>query len=335
MKVLLAVPATSKWPLKSALEEVRASVEAIDDLAKGLRATTSTFDVAVLDGATKSLTLNWARAELKKRNPQVRVFTIPLEQSPEAFARQLTGAPEKKRDFEETSPRLEYRPLFFVDALREGASRWVVGAQGDETIGSFVAIASSLAAVEPSNALWPLIEFGRDEVCGWAAFAPLPPGCELSELNRVLRHERAHLSFAAVAYLAVRICEALTALHAAHVRHGMVRPFSVWCPEEGPPLLRLAGIGELLEGDRLVSYRSMIGTARRHDDLSPEQYLSHQPGDLRTDLYQFGHLLYEAFTGYAPFQSIPHDRPITPPVEHDDGISRSLSDLVEIGRAHV
>jgi serine/threonine protein kinase len=327
-RVLLAVPSELRWPLDTALREVGINIEAIDDLARGLRATTSSFDAAVLDGGTKSLTLKWAVGELQKRNAAVRIFTTPLAQPPEVFAQQLVGAAPKRRDFEETGKRTEYQPLFFVEATRNGAPRWIAGIEDGELIDTFLALASSLAAVQPSSALTALVDFGRDEACAWAAYEPLPPGTELMELNRLLRHERTHLSVATVAYLGARICEGLTALHAAHVRHGMVRPFAVWCPVDGPPLLRLAGMGELLEGDRLISRRSMIGTARRHDDLSPEQHLSHQRGDLRTDLYQFGHLLYEALTGYAPFQSRPHDREITPPHEHEHAVPGALSDLV-------
>lgn len=340
LRVLLAVPADSRWDFKNAFTNAGANPEALEDLSKGLRATTARFDLAVLDGAIKSLTLKWAVTELQKRNAAVKIFVLGGEpvastsrldpaMTPQAIAVQLLGAPPKKqRDFEETGSRVQLDPLFSVNALRKGTPQWIIGNADDEVADTFVALSSSLAGVKPSSALPTLLEFGRDEECAWVGFAPLPPGAPLTEHHRLLRQERSLLSVETAAHVGLRCCEALSVLHAAHVRHGHVRPFAVWCPDEGPVMLRFGAVGELIESDRLRVRRSTFGTARRMDDLSPEQFIAHQPGDLRTDLYQLGHLLYELLSGASPFAMWPHDRPIIPPIQHVPEVPAALSDVV-------
>ncbi|MDP1826242.1 MAG: protein kinase [Archangium sp.] len=339
LRVLLALQPGVRWPLQTALTKQGATCEAIDDLSKGLRATASRFDVAVLDGTVKSLTLKWAVGELRKRNPAVRLFALGGESAdvtvmdpaiaPDELARKLTGAVEKPREFGEVGERESLRPLYSVNAIRNGAPVWILGTEDNEEFEPFLALVSSLGGVPSSPLLPALLEISRGEECCWAGFTPLPAGVALSELKRLLRTERTRLSMGTVVHLARRIGEGLALLHGAHVRHGMVRPFSVWLPDAGDVMLRFGAVGELLEGDRFRNYKSMFGAAPRMDDLSPEQFRERQPGDLRTDLYQFGHMLYELLAGFSPFSSTPHDRPLSPVREHAD-VPPSLARVVEV-----
>lgn len=337
-RVLLAVPPSLRWALQTTLGELRQQVEAVDDLMKGLRATASVFDLAVLDGTTKSLTLNWAIGELKKRNAAVRVFTSggaarpdaqPLDPAtpPDVLARQLIGASEPKRDFVDAAPRTRIEPCFTVDARHHERALFVVGTEQPELFERFHALAVGLTAVAPCPALPALVQLGRDDTCVWAGFAPRTPGCPLSELGRVLRHERSRLSLPTVAYVGLQLCDALEALHDAGLRHGLVRPQAVWLDDEGGVLLALPSLGELIEGDRLVSRRSQFGAARRMDDLPPE-LVARGTWSWRTDLYQLGHLLYEELTARSPFRELPHDRALTPPSGHDPALPQQLSVVI-------
>lgn len=325
--------------MQTALSKAGAQPQAVEDVSKGLRAITTKFDVAILDGATKSLTLNWAVGELKKRNPAVKLFTLggtaradaiplPADSSADAIARLLCGSPPERADVKETSARVDYEPLYLMQATRKGTPVWVIGTEVEELYERFEGLVVSLTSVPRSDTLPTMLEFGRDDAGAWAAFQPLPAGCSLADLNRVLRNEKARLSLDAVVYVAQRCCEGLALLHGAGVRHGMVRPQSLWLPDGGAPLLRFGALGELMEGDRLLSKRSTFGSAKRHDDLSPEQFLRHQRGDWRTDLYQLGHLLFEALSDRSPFLQRPHDRPLTAPRTHAPEIPRELSEVV-------
>lgn len=339
VRALLAVPSSVHWPLKSALGELGATVVTLDDLAKGLRATAGAFDLAILDGATKSLTLGWALGELKRRNAAVRLYTwggapradaqaLDTALAPDVVARQLLGAKEPVRDFEELGPRQRFDPCFIVEARFQGRAMNVVGVEGDELAERFQALAVGLTAVPACAALPPLLHLGRDERCAWAGFPPLAAGTSLSELGRLLRHERSRISLGTVAFLGLTVLDALEALHAAGLRHGLVRAQALWLAHDGEVLLRYPALGELIEGDRTLQRRSTFGTARRLDDLAPES-LAAQPGTARTDLYQLGHLLYEELTARSPFRDFPHDRPVTPPVAHDPALPAQLSAVVE------
>lgn len=338
LRVLLALPGAARWPLQTALTKQGATCEAIDELSKGLRATASRFDVAVLDGAVKSLTLKWAVGELRKRNPAVRLFALGGESAdvtvmdsaiaPDELARKITGAVEQPREFGEVGERESLPPLYSVSAIRNGAAVWILGTEDSEEFEPFLALVSSLGGVPSSPLLPALLEISRGEECCWAGFPPLPAGVALSELKRLLRAERTRLSVGTVVHLARRIAEGLAVLHGAQVRHGKVRPYSVWLSDEGDVMLRFGAVGELLEGDRFRSRKSMFGTAPRLDDLAPEMWRERQKGDLRTDLYQFGHMLYELLAGFSPFASMPHDRPLSPVREHAD-VPPSLARVVE------
>ena len=328
LNVLLAPGASDLGALRRALTDQGARVELVDDLAKGLRATATQFDVAVIDGATRSLTLNWAVGELQKRKPGVRLFTVggaPRSDAThlaavdaEPFARELTGVPARVpevHDFTETSERWNLGPFFVVWAELDTQTRWLVGIEDEELFDLVETAAAALARVPETPALQTMTQASREGTCVWIAFEPLPPGLALAALSWTLRQDGKRLSSNTVAYLGLRACEGLALLHRARTRHGAVRPEAIWLPDDTEPMLRYAGIGVFLEADRARSRRGAgYRAAPRMDDLAPEQ--SSDPGgkaDHRCDIYQLGYLLFEALTGAAPFAVFPFDRPIAPP----------------------
>ncbi len=340
MRVLLCLESTMAWPLKKALTEQRAEVELVDDLSKGLRATRTCFEAAVLDGSVKSLTLAWAMGELKKRNPRVRLFTVGGANcvgatalttfDPELLSRELTSvaAPvPEQHAFEEQGGRGRVEPFFVVHATHQGAARWVVGVEDPELFEVFNQLAHSLTWVPPSSALEALRGYGSDATCAWAAFEPLPAGASLEQLNWAVRRDAGRLAINTVAYLGLRIAEGLSTLHAMGVRHGAVRPMAVWVPDGGEPLLRFCALGVLIEAERRGASRGRHGFAvPRVDDVAPDDALRSM--DARLCLFQLGHLLYECLTGATAFERFPFDRALVPPALLVPAVPDALSRLV-------
>lgn len=312
------------WPLQDALAAEGARVTWMEDVMKGLRAEQSPFDIAIIDGTTRSLSYDWSVKELKRRIPGVRIFTIggeprpdathlKLDDDPDAFARQLYGREEEERAFEELGERVRWSPLFEVWARLDEQKVIVVGTEDNECFEQFESLAVLLASVPKTPLLPSLIKMGRDDDQTWAAFAPSPKGIDLHSLLRLLRHERKGLSPAALSWVGVNACSALELLHANGLRHGWVRCNAVHLSDDGAELsLQFPGIGALIEDRRMWNVKSSIGLAPRRDDIAPETY-ERESETNATDVFQLGHVLYEAATTHSAFSERPHDRAVRPP----------------------
>lgn len=110
--------------------------------------------------------------------------------------------------------------------------------------------------------------------------------------------------------LALELCDALGAVHAAGVIHRDVKPSNVYLarsPDEDQPRVKLLDFGiarvEWAE-TRLTNFGAQLGTPGY---MSPEQELGHEI-DSRSDLFALGSLLYECLSG----------RPLRP-VGRDEG----------------
>ena len=86
-----------------------------------------------------------------------------------------------------------------------------------------------------------------------------------------------------------QVLEALEALHAKGICHGDVKPANILVDKQGRVKLTDAGLAPLAPPD--------AGTPSY---MAPEQ-LAHQGGDVRTDIYQVGALVYHLVTGQPPF----------------------------------
>src|SRR2546425_1226355 len=100
--------------------------------------------------------------------------------------------------------------------------------------------------------------------------------------------------------LARQIGEALQAAHDAGIVHRDLKPQNVLVDEEGNAYIADFGISRsLAEGGTMTETGAVLGTV---DYMSPEQARGETP-DHRGDLYSFGVMLYEMFTGALPFRA--------------------------------
>jgi serine/threonine-protein kinase len=109
--------------------------------------------------------------------------------------------------------------------------------------------------------------------------------------------------------IALELADALTALHAAGIAHGDVRPANVMINAKGHAKLLDSGLASFTEAGALRSSAGARLGGLPPDSvpilgyLSPEEALGEKT-DTRADLFSLGSVLYEMLTGKPPF-----DRP--------------------------
>ncbi|WP_245913689.1 protein kinase domain-containing protein [Nannocystis exedens] len=119
---------------------------------------------------------------------------------------------------------------------------------------------------------------------------------EGSTLQELIRDESggSGLAPARAARIALSVCEALTAAHAAGVVHRDLKPANILLEVEGRVVLTDFGIARPLDGQHT---QGLLGTPVY---MAPEQ-VAGAPVDARTDLYAVGLVLFEMLTGRLPF----------------------------------
>ncbi|HEX9734110.1 MAG TPA: serine/threonine-protein kinase, partial [Thermoanaerobaculia bacterium] len=127
----------------------------------------------------------------------------------------------------------------------------------------------------------------------------LVEGCTVRDLV-----DRRELPLAAALRLARAVASGLAVAHDLGIVHRDLKLENVMVTEKGQAKILDFGLAKQLEkkdpGDTTLSGEGMVvGTIRA---LSPEQIME-QEVDTRSDLFSFGTLLYEVFTGESPFRA--------------------------------
>lgn len=145
-------------------------------------------------------------------------------------------------------------------------------------------------------------------------------------------HDGRPLPFDMALGIAEKISRALEYGHAHGVVHGDLKPKNVLLSGAQAKITDF-GLGRLESGRSLLNINVPLAlvTARY---LAPEQVLGH-PIDARTDLYAFGVILYELFTGQPPFSGSDQEilehhlsKPPASPKSLNPHLSRSLEHLI-------
>jgi len=102
--------------------------------------------------------------------------------------------------------------------------------------------------------------------------------------------------------IGIQIADGLTAAHEKGIVHRDIKPENIMVRKDGIVQIMDFGLAKLRGVSRLTKEGSTVGTAGY---MSPEQ-IQGQDADHRSDIFSFGVLLYELFTGQLPFKGV-HD----------------------------
>jgi eukaryotic-like serine/threonine-protein kinase len=99
--------------------------------------------------------------------------------------------------------------------------------------------------------------------------------------------------------IARQICEAMVYMHSQGVVHRDLKPENILVTHEGRIKIMDFGIA-LDESARRLTWSGLSSTIGTPDYMAPEQ-VSGRRGDVRTDIYSLGVILYEMLTGNLPY----------------------------------
>ncbi len=116
---------------------------------------------------------------------------------------------------------------------------------------------------------------------------------------RALLDEKKPLGTDQALAIARQLCEALVVMHDHGVVHRDLKPENVLLTETGQIKIIDFGIA-LDESARRLTWAGLSSTIGTPDYMAPEQ-IGGRRGDVRTDVYSVGMMLYEMLTGHLPF----------------------------------
>jgi tetratricopeptide (TPR) repeat protein len=115
------------------------------------------------------------------------------------------------------------------------------------------------------------------------------------------RLDRGRLSLSEIFHVIRPMGDALGYAHDQGVLHRDIKPSNVLLRQDRKVFLSDFGLARIMEaGESSLTRDAMIGTPHY---IAPEQALGQSALDARTDIYSFGVVLYELFTGRVPFQA--------------------------------
>lgn len=125
-------------------------------------------------------------------------------------------------------------------------------------------------------------------------------GDSLKAILRDLDCRGAEMPFEEVSRIVGAIADALDYAHRRDLVHRDVKPSNVILANGGRPVLTDFGIARMLEGSTVITESD--GTLGTPAYMSPEQCRG-ETGDVRSDIYSLGVLLYQLCTGRVPFDA--------------------------------
>jgi len=123
--------------------------------------------------------------------------------------------------------------------------------------------------------------------------------------GQTLREKGGTISFKQAIDIGIQIADGLAAAHEKGIVHRDIKPENIMIRKDGIAQIMDFGLAKLRGAagvSRLTKEGSTVGTAGY---MSPEQ-VQGQDADHRSDIFSFGVLLYELFTGQLPFKGV-HD----------------------------
>src|ERR1043166_4636946 len=119
--------------------------------------------------------------------------------------------------------------------------------------------------------------------------------------GQTLREKKDSISFKQAIDIGIQIADGLSAAHEKGIVHRDIKPDNIMIRKDGIAQIMDFGLAKLRGNvSRLTKEGSTVGTAGY---MSPEQ-VQDQDADHRSDIFSFGVLLYELFTGLLPFRGV-------------------------------